>query len=144
MRRRILCVVAVVSETDLMHRLQKFASRLGARLFRQNVGLAWVGKAERQTVARLIRVQPGDVLIRGARPFHAGHTGMSDLGGWRPVVITADMVGATIAQYAQAEVKENKRPTSEQLAWIDAVNKAGGCAGIVRSEADLTALINRH
>lgn len=51
------------------------------------------------------------------------------------------MVGTVIAQRLEAEVKENTRATKEQLAWIDAVNKAGGRAGVVRNEADMTALI---
>lgn len=124
-----------MAEIDLMRRLQKLASSLGARLFRQNTGQAWVGKVERGP--RTVRLNAGDVVIRNARPFHAGFTGMSDLGGWVPVKITPDMVGSTIARYAQVEVKENARPTKEQIAWIDAVNKAGGVAGIARNDEDL-------
>lgn len=128
-----------MSETDLMRRLQKRASSLGARLFRQNTGMAWVGKVERGPGN--FRLAPGDVVIRNARPFHAGITGMSDLGGWSPLVITPDMIGATVAIYTQAEVKENARPTKEQLAWIKAVVNAGGRAGIVRSETDLIRIL---
>lgn len=128
-----------MSEADLMRRLQIFASSIGARLFRQNAGMAWVGKVERGPGA--VRLGPGDVVIRNARPFHAGFVGMADLGGWRPVTITPEMVGTTIAQRLEAEVKLNGRPTKEQLAWIDAVNKAGGRAGVVRSEDDLRALV---
>lgn len=124
-----------MSEVDLMRRLQKLASSLGARLFRQNTGMAWVGKAERGP--RTVRLNAGDVVIRNARPFHAGFKGMSDLGGWVPVEITEDMVGSTIAKYVQVEVKENARPTKEQIAWINAVNKAGGAAGIARNDEDL-------
>lgn len=124
-----------MAEIDLMRRLQKLASSLGARLFRQNTGQAWVGKVERGP--RTVRLNAGDVVIRNARPFHAGFTGMSDLGGWVPVEITPDMVGSTIARYAQVEVKENARPTKEQIAWINAVNKAGGVAGIARNDEDL-------
>lgn len=124
-----------MAEVDLMRHLQKLASSLGARLFRQNTGQAWVGKVERGP--RTVRLNAGDVVIRNARPFHAGFTGMSDLGGWVPVEITPDMVGLTIARYAQVEVKENARPTKEQIAWINAVNKAGGVAGIARNDEDL-------
>ena len=125
-----------------MRRLQILASSLGARLFRQNSGQAWVGnKIERGP--RTVQLGAGDVVIRTARPFHAGFQGMADLGGWRPVVITADMVGATIAQRLEAEVKtETGRATKEQLAWIDAVNKAGGRAGIVRCDDDMRALLS--
>lgn len=123
-----------MAEADLMRRLQIYASRLGARLFRQNTGMAWVGK--------VIRNRDGSITIRDPRPFHAGITGMSDLGGWVPVEITADMVGSTVAVYTQVEVKENARPTKEQVAWIKAVNAAGGRAGIARNDDDLTNIIS--
>ena len=126
-----------MSESDLMRRLQIRASQLGARLFRQNTGLAWVGKAEQIHGPRMVRLDRGDCVIRNARPFKAGFAGMADLGGWVPVTVTADMVGTTVAVYAQAEIKENARVTPEQAAWIKAVNAAGGRAGVARSEDDL-------
>lgn len=126
-----------MAEADLMRRLQIAASKLGARLFRQQVGMAWVGNATKIDRTTVITVRKGDVVIKNARPFHAGVTGMSDLGGWRPI----EVGGATIAQYAQVEVKESGRPTPEQLSWIDAVNKAGGVAGIARSEDDLKSIL---
>lgn len=128
-----------MAEADLMRRLQIAASRLGARLFRQQVGMAWVGKIIK--TPGIYRLGPNDVLIRNARPFHAGVEGMSDLGGWVSVEITPDMVGSTLAVVAQAEVKENSRPTTQQLAWIAAVNKAGGRAGIARNEKDLADIL---
>lgn len=125
-----------------MRRLQKVASSLGARLFRQQVGMAWVGnKVQRGPGA--FHLAAGDIVIRNARPFHAGVEGMSDLGGWVPTEITPDMIGSTVAVYAQVEVKEGGRPTSEQLAWINAVNGAGGKAGIARNEADLNQILWR-
>lgn len=129
-----------MSEVDLMRRLQKLASSLGARLFRQNTGMAWVGDVERGP--GVFRLGQGDLVIRNARPFHAGVQGMSDLGGWVPVKITEDMVGATIPVYAQVEVKTGRgRPTKEQVAWIEAVRSAGGRAGIARSEDDLRDIL---
>ncbi len=89
-----------------------------------------------------MRLNKGDVVIRNARPFHAGDTGMSHLGGWVPVIVTADMVGKTVALYAQAEIKTDiGRATKEQIAWIDAVNAAGGRAGIARNETDLQKIL---
>lgn len=129
-------------ESDLMRRLQKAASSLGARLFRQNVGMAWAGRSpERITTIRRVLCHPGDVVLRNARPFRAGIAGMSDLGGWVPVKVTADMVGKTVAIYTQVEVKENARPTKEQNAWIEAVKKAGGRAGIAHNETELTHIL---
>lgn len=128
-------------EIPLMKELQIAATRLGARLFRQNVGLAWVGRAEKIARAKSVAVRPGDVLIRAARPFKAGIAGMSDLGGWVPVTITEDMVGKTVAVYVQVEVKDGARPTPEQLKWIDAVRAAGGLAGIAHDDLELQAII---
>lgn len=128
-----------MAEADLMRLLQRCASSLGARLFRQNTGMAWVGNVERGP-GRFV-LGPGDVVIRKARPFHAGVTGMSDLGGWVPVQVTTDMIGATVAVYVQVEVKENGCATKEQTAWIEAVNKAGGRAGVARNETELTEII---
>ncbi len=131
-----------MSEIDLMRNLQKLASTLGARLFRQNSGMAWVGKVERGPGVK--RLGEHDVVIRGARPFHAGFEGMSDLGGWVPVTITPEMVGQAIAVYAQVEVKENARVTEAQAKWIAAVNKAGGRAGVARNDNDLRSILRVH
>ena len=129
------------NETALMKELQIAASSMGARLFRQNTGIAWVGKAKRIARAGPVQAQPGDVLISAARPFHAGITGMSDLGGWVPVVVTPDMVGSTVAVYAQVEVKDGARATEEQLRWIAAVSRAGGLAGIAHNISELRSIL---
>ncbi len=130
-----------MSEAELMRRLMVRASQFGARLFRQNTGMAWVGNKIIRGPAT-VRLEAGDMAIRNARPFHSGVAGMSDLGGWVPVTVTPDMVGKTIAVYCQVEVKENARPTTEQLAWIGAVKQAGGRAGVARSDDDLQRIIN--
>lgn len=129
------------SETAVMRELQIEASRLGARLFRQNTGMAWVGNARRIARSMTVKVDAGDVVIKAARPFHAGIAGMSDLGGWVPVVVAPEMVGSTLAVYAQVEVKDGGRATAEQLRWIAAVKKAGGLAGIARNAADLRSIL---
>lgn len=129
------------AETPLMRELQIAASSMGARLFRQNTGMAWVGKVRRIARAMSVQVQAGDVVISAARPFHAGITGMSDLGGWVPVVVTPDMVGSTVAVYAQVEVKDGARVSEEQAKWIAAVQKAGGLAGVARNISDLSRIL---
>lgn len=67
-----------------------------------------------------------------------GHPGGADLIGWRPVLITPDMVGTTIAQFVAAEVKTALgRPTVGQACFIAAVIMAGGWGKVVRAESDL-------
>jgi hypothetical protein len=129
-------------ETTLMHRIMFAASRGNIRLFRQNVGMAWAGRVEKFPAPRTVHVTPSDVVIRNARPFHAGIEGMSDLGGWKTITVTQDMIGRRIAVYVAAEVKvPKKHATPEQQGFIDAVLNAGGIAGVVRSEDDAMRLL---
>lgn len=124
-----------------MRHLQKLASSWGARLFRQNTGMAWTGTKIERGPRGMVAIGPRDIVIRNARPFHAGVKGMSDLGGWMPVKITEKHIGYTFAQCTQVEVKLNGNATKEQKAWIDAVNSSGGRAGIARKEDDLERIL---
>ena len=101
------------------------------RIFRNNVGRAWAGKA-RQT--------NGDgVFIENARPFHAGLcVGSSDLIGWTATQIN----GESVAIFTAIEVKTaTGKPTKEQIKFIEAVNNAGGIAGVCRSPREAEELI---
>ena len=121
-------------EIDFMRRCMKRATDLGARLFRLNVGLAWTGDVTKN--------RDGSITIRNPRPFKSGVPGMSDLIGWSPREITADMVGKTVAIYAAVETKSPRgRPTVEQSNFISAVQNAGGLAGIAKTDEDLTAIL---
>jgi len=132
-----------MAEADFMRHLQKLASKLGARLFRQQSGMGWAGNTVIKGPAT-VRLGAGDIAIRNARPFHAGHEGLSDLGGWVPVTITPEHVGATLAVYTQVEVKFGKgRATDAQKAWINAVNQAGGLADVIRSDEEFIEFLRR-
>jgi len=122
-----------------MRRIQVLASKKGARLFRNNVALGWVGRPEKITTKKTVTVYPGDVVVRVARPLHAGLCkGSSDLIGWRPIIITPEMIGRTIAQFTACETKYMDGVVSlEQSAFIKVVNDAGGCAFAPRSEDDI-------
>jgi hypothetical protein len=78
----------------------------------------------------------GDTVLRNARIVNVGVKGQSDLNGWIPVVVTPEMVGTTVAIRVEIEVKTTDRPSPEQLAWIEAVKKMGGRAGVARSPED--------
>jgi hypothetical protein len=125
-----------MKEADLHRQFMKEASVLGARLFRNNQGLAWVGK--------LVSKSPdGTVVLADARPFHGGlAVGSSDLIGWRARLVTEADFGQTIAQFASVEVKTpTGRATAEQIQWIDAVNRFGGVAGIARTTSELHKIL---
>jgi hypothetical protein len=130
-----------MNEADVMRTFMQRASEWGARLFRQQTGMGWVGKVERVTMVRKVSVKPGDVVIRNARPFNTGFTGWSDCGGWVSVEITPEMVGTTIAQYVAAEIKVDTSATTEQKAFLTAVRNAGGRAGVVKTDDDLRKLL---
>lgn len=104
-------------------------------LFRNNVGTAWAGKHEQVWHSGVVRVEPGDVVVRQARVLHAGLCkGSSDLIGWRSVLITPDMAGSVIAVFSAVEVKGPKgRATTDQVNFTNNVIKAGGLACIAKS-----------
>lgn len=127
-----------MAEADITNKILKEASRMGARLFRQNVALAWVGKVVRKT--------PDTITLQSPRPLHAGLcVGSSDVIGWTPVVVTREMVGQTVAVFTAVEVKTARVPaTAEQKAFVAAVREAGGLACIARSVEDALATLRRE
>lgn len=130
-------------EQTIMKKIMLAASAAGARVFRNNVGVAWTGAPSPSAPGTMVRINPGDVVLRNARPLHAGLCkGSSDLIGWMPVTITEEMVGRKLSVFAAIEVKGAKGRTSEQqVDFIKAVQKAGGIAGVARSEAEALALL---
>ena len=121
-----------MSETPLQKRIILMASQLGHRLFRHNVCMAWAGKAIRFSKEAKITVYPGDVLVRKAYPIHAGLTeGGSDLIGWHGIT------GKFIAiETKTIDGKTDKDRLEKQENFILQVNKAGGIAGIIRTEEE--------
>ena len=134
-----------MSEYDVLQDMMVAASRLGARLFRNNTGTAWIGNVQHFKRLTQTMVNPGDVVIRQARPLHAGLCkGSSDLIGWVPVEITQAHVGQTLAVFAAPEVKVGKTAISQdQRTFISVVNLNGGCAGVVYTVEELEALIQK-
>lgn len=123
-----------MTEHELMNAIRVALSRGDARLFRQQVGVGWVGKTSRLT--------DGSLLIQQPRPLHAGFAGLSDLGGWQTVTVTPDMVGKRIAVYSAIEVKAPRgRVTDEQQAFLDWVARSGGAAGVARSVDDAKKIL---
>lgn len=119
------------------------ASELGARLFRRNVGMGWASdRVVKFSGPETVRVGPGDVLLRQARPLHAGVKGQYDMSGWRTITITPDMVGCLIAQHVEIEAKSGEgRESPEQHSWGNAVRAAGGIAGVARTVDDIDRIL---
>jgi hypothetical protein len=103
-----------MSEKNLMQRIRKLAPKYNCILLRNNVGHT--------------------ITCDGRRIVFGLCKGSSDLIGWT--------IKNSIAVFTAIELKTTTgRASKEQLLFIDAVNKAGGIAGIVRSEEDFTKLI---
>lgn len=69
-------------------------------------------------------------------------TGSADYIGLKSVVITPEMVGQRVAIFTAIEAKaENGIVSPEQRAFLEAVRKAGGKAGIAQSAEDAEALL---
>lgn len=116
------CIDAM-AEQVLIKQILLAASERGHQLWRQNVGFGWTGTVRHR----------GDVIeIRNARPLHAGLCkGSSDLIGF-----TRDGLFLAI------EVKAGRTATTDdQIKFIDAVNKAGGRAGVARSVPEALAIM---
>jgi hypothetical protein len=119
-----------VSESDLYGQLMIEATRLGHRLFRNQVGRA------RYKSAR------GDVFTV---PYGVGGVGGSDLIGWSFAWFDDGRVSTPaekVAIFTAIEVKQKgKKATKEQAQFLEAVRAAGGIAGVCTSISDYHKLI---
>jgi hypothetical protein len=113
-----------MSESELYAAIILEATRLGNRLFRNNVGRCrYRAPNGRESVV----------------PYGVGGPGGSDLIGW-----THGGFGAIPwCRFTAIEIKGNRgsRVNAEQQAFIDAVLAAGGIAGVVRSVQDYRRLV---
>lgn len=115
-----------MSETDIQQRVRLALSRGPMRLFRNNSGMAWLGKAT--------PLGPQSVRLDQARKVRLGLgvEGSSDLIGWQSVTVTEMHVGTVMGVIVALEVKDRGSLTTEQENWLRAVHAAGGRAGVAR------------
>ena len=118
------------------------------RIMRNNVGTGWAGNRVIKITPRNrheVWLNPGDVVVRQARPLHAGLAkGSGDGIGWSSVTITPEMIGRTVAVFTSAETKKptGGRVSADQKQWFEQVRAAGGIAVIARDPADLEQAVN--
>ena len=111
-----------MTEQQIQQQIRLSCSRGPVRLYRNNCGVL----QDRRGVPVRYGLQPGS----------------SDLIGWRTVTVTPEMVGQQLAVFTSIEVKAASgrlRPAQRQ--WLDAVQAAGGVAGVARSVDDARALL---
>lgn len=148
MRFRIL--TTAMTEHEIQQRILLACGNGNTRLWRNNVGTGWAGPATRVTAGNLRAVaaglRPGDVVIRGGRPLHAGLcVGSSDLIGYRRMVVGPEHLGQRLAVFAAVEVKaERGRATAQQEAFLRQISSDGGRSGIARSIEDAKSLLGAH
>jgi len=92
---------------------------------------------------RLYRNNTGTLRDQHGRPVSFGLCkGSADLIGWTTRTITPDMVGQQVAVFTSIEVKTaTGRLRPEQRQWLEAVQVAGGIAGVARSVDDASVLV---
>jgi hypothetical protein len=123
-----------MSEKAIQNAVLLAASHAGFTLWRNNTGQTWAGEAT--------RLKDGSVLIRNPRPLHVGLCkGSADLIGLRPVVVTAEMLGQTLAQFTAIEVKTPQGKLSEpQARFLAFIESSGGLALVARSARDIEGI----
>lgn len=111
-----------MSETQLVRELLLYGSTLGARLYRNNVGV--------------LRDARGAYIRYGLCP------GSSDVIGWTPYTVKMSDVGRTLAVFTAFEAKVGRNvTTTEQGAFLSAVKQQGGIAAVVRRLSDVDAAV---
>lgn len=105
-----------MTETQIQRRIMVALSRIGVRIFRNNVGTAKQG-------SRTIKFG----LCKGS----------SDLIGWTEV--------NGVAVFTAVEVKRPmKKPTQHQAQFIEVVRNSGGISGVATSEDEAVELIKNE
>jgi RNase P/RNase MRP subunit p29 len=126
-----------MDEAELMRRIQLRASEMGLRLFRNNIGIGWVGKTIRT---------PQGIVIKNPRPLHSGlANGSGDLIGWTPVKITESHIGKIFAVFTNCECKSPSgrgRVSADQKNFHRVVTESGGSSCIVKSMDEFEFYIN--
>lgn len=128
-------------ESNIFKACQIRATELGARLWRQNSGISWAGKATRVEKNGQYTLKTGDVIIRNGYAMRSGFPGISDGGGYCMVTVTPEMVGQSLPVVLQIETKADCAVTDEQRKFIKHIRGVGGRAGIARSADDVDRIV---
>lgn len=122
-----------MTETTFVQRLLLSTSKIGMRIFRNQVGRYRLARPECRECQAHGRVIASGLCV-----------GSSDLVGWTPVIVTPEMVGRTLAVFTAVEAKVGRRQTTpEQARFLDVVQAAGGIATLARETSDVELAAQR-
>jgi VRR-NUC domain len=126
-----------MTENDVRNGILLQVSKMGVRLWVNTVGTGWFGKVAHR--------KGTNVTLEHARPVDVGFgPGTSDLIGYTPITVTADMVGKTLAVFTAVEVKSpSGRPSEEQLEFLEHIRGGGGLACVARASDDVFKEISK-
>ena len=104
-------------------------------IMRANVGTGWIGD--------FVKNADDSITIYKPRRFQTGlPAGFPDLFGYKSLIITPEMIGKTIAQFAFVEVKTPKgKASKEQKEMHKQLIEAGAIGGIARSAEEAIKLL---
>jgi hypothetical protein len=113
----------------------RLGSRSDVRIFRNNVGLSYVGTVVQKTI--------DFITLKNFRPIKFGlFVGSGDLIGWKSVTVTPDMVGHRVAVFLSIETKSQRGvKKANQENWRDQVLASGGLAGFARSVDEAEGIV---
>lgn len=113
--------------------------RQEVRLFRNNVGAAWMGKAHGERDMAGGRI----ITLTEARRVEFGlHPGSPDLVGVQAVVVTPAMVGQVVGRFVGLEVKApGGRLRPEQANFLAMLGRFGAAGGVVRNVAEAEEIL---
>jgi hypothetical protein len=111
----------------------------GVRLFRNNVGVGFVGQIAESGPFRL-------VLECWRRVAFGLFKGSGDLIGWKSIVITPEMIGRRVAVFLSIENKAETggKISEDQNRWIRVVRHFGGIAGVARSVEEARKIVENE
>ena len=132
------CEKQIMTEKQLQQKILKIlGSNPVFRLFRNNVGNAWMGR-----LYDSFRDKNFIGLHNPRRVQFGLCPGSSDLIGLKKITITPDMIGKEIAQFVSIEIKSKKgKLTKEQKNWQEMVKNMGGLAVNIYDIDDIPPLL---
>lgn len=130
----------MTTERDIQAAIfRAIGSRADVRLFRNNVGAAWMGRPYHERDVGGGRI----ITLADARRVEFGlHPGSPDLVGVQAVVVTPGMVGQVLGRFVGLEIKTGTgRVSDAQRMFLEMLAKFGAAGGVARSVADAEKIL---